>query len=394
MNSLSTDQITPEQKSTDQKYMSRAIQLAKKGLFTTHPNPRVGCVIVKDNQVIGEGYHQLAGQEHAEVNAINSVKKNDLHLIKSATAYVTLEPCSHTGKTPPCADALVESGIKRVVVAMLDPNPQVAGRGVKKLQNAEIDVALGVMEDQARDVNPGFIKRMEKNRPFVRVKMAMSLDGRTAMASGESQWITGSEARHDVQLLRAQSDAVLTGSGTLSNDNPSLNVRLSPIDLGIDKKRDDGNLLEVRQPIRVVLDTHLKMVSSAKLLSLPGNSLIYTCSADTKKIQTLTHAGAELKVLMSSEISLSEVLTDLASREINEVHVEAGATLCGALLSEKLVDEIVIYMAPKIMGNDAKGLFNLPELQQMKDKINLEIKDIRVIGDDWRITAEPKYPLD
>ena len=379
------------QQAADQKYMARAIQLAKKGKFTTHPNPRVGCVIVKNDQVIGEGYHQLAGQAHAEINALSSIVKADIDLLKNATAYVTLEPCSHTGKTPPCADALVNSGIKRVVVAMLDPNPQVSGQGVKKLLDANIVVDTGVLEDQARDLNPGFIQRMEKNRPFVRVKMAMSLDGRTAMASGESQWITGSEARLDVQRLRAQADAVLTGSGTLLDDDPSLNVRLSPTDLGIDNKLIEEHLQQVRQPLRVILDTQLKMKSSAKILSLSGNTLVYTCSADTQKIQELTESGAELKVLMSSEISLSEVLKDLASREINEVHVEAGATLCGALLSGHLVDEIVIYMAPTIMGNDAKGLFNMPELQQMKDKINLNIKDIRAIGKDWRITVVPNY---
>ena len=296
------------QQAADQKYMARAIQLAKKGKFTTHPNPRVGCVIVKNDQVIGEGYHQLAGQAHAEINALSSIVKADIDLLKNATAYVTLEPCSHTGKTPPCADALVNSGIQRVVVAMLDPNPQVSGQGVKKLLDANIDVDIGVLEDQARDLNPGFIQRMEKNRPFVRVKMAMSLDGRTAMASGESQWITGSEARLDVQRLRAQADAVLTGSGTLLDDDPSLNVRLSPADLGIDNKLIEEHLQQVRQPLRVILDTQLKMKSSAKILSLSGNTLVYTCSADTQKIQELTESGAELKVLMSSEISLSEVL--------------------------------------------------------------------------------------
>ncbi|MEH6456072.1 MAG: bifunctional diaminohydroxyphosphoribosylaminopyrimidine deaminase/5-amino-6-(5-phosphoribosylamino)uracil reductase RibD [Cocleimonas sp.] len=371
----------------DQQYMSRAIQLAKKGQFTTHPNPRVGCVIVKDDQIIGEGYHQIAGQPHAEINALSSVKKSNADLIEYSTAYVTLEPCSHTGKTPPCANALVDLGIARVVIAMLDPNPEVSGKGVKKLLNAGIDVSIGALEEQARALNPGFIKRMEQNKPFVRVKMAMSLDGKTAMASGESQWITGSEARQDVQRFRAQADAILTGSGTVLDDNPSMNVRLSSDDLEI----ENGQTESVQQPLRVVLDTNLKIQSTAKMLGLSGDTLIYTCSADTNKIQTLTDAGAEIKILMTSKISLIDILDDLALRQINEIHVEAGATLCGALLSEKCVDEIVIYMAPTILGGDAKSLFNLPQLQSMKDKVNLEIKDIRAVGRDWRITATPVY---
>ncbi len=372
---------------TDQNYMARAIQLAKKGHFTTHPNPRVGCVIVKNNQIIGEGYHLVAGQPHAEVNALSSVKPTNASLIENATAYVTLEPCSHIGKTPPCADALVNSGVKRVVVAMLDPNPQVSGRGVKTLLDANIDVSVGILEEQSRALNPGFIKRMEKNRPFIRVKMAMSLDGKTAMSSGESQWITGSEARQDVQRLRAQSDAILTGTGTVIDDDPSLNVRLKPIDLGFEEDQFES----CRQPLRVVLDSHLRIQSSAKMLCLPGDTLIYTCNGDNDKIKELSQSGAEVKVLTTSHISLHDVVSDLAAREINEVHVEAGATLCGALLSEQLVDEIIIYMAPTILGGDAKSLFNLPALQLIKDKIDLDIKDIRAIGKDWRITAIPNF---
>jgi len=370
--------------SMDQIYMTRAIQLAKKGWFTAHPNPRVGCVVVNNGHIIGEGYHQIAGQPHAEINALASVEKLNADLIENSTVYVTLEPCSHTGKTPPCADFLLNLGIGRVVISMLDPNPQVSGRGVKKLLDAGIDVKVGVLEDQARDLNSGFIKRMEENKPLVRVKMAMSLDGKTAMASGESQWITGSEARQDVQRLRAQADAILTGSGTVLDDNPSMNVRLSPADLGID-------IDEIKQPLRVVLDTDLKIESSAKMLSLSGETLIYSCSNDESQIATLNEAGAEVKVIAANKINLANVLEDLASREINEVHVEAGATLCGALLAEKCVDEIVVYMAPAILGGNAKSLFNLPQLQTMQDKINLEIKDIRAVGKDWRITAIPIY---
>jgi len=270
---------------------------------------------------------------------------------------------------------------------MLDPNPQVSGRGVKKLLDANIDVSVGLLEDQARELNQGFFKRMEQGKPFVRVKLAMSLDGKTAMASGESQWITGSEARQDVQVLRARADAILTGSGTVIDDDPSLNLRLRPDDLSI----DNDHITELKQPLRVVLDTDLKIDKSAKMLGLSGKTLIYTCSSDSQKIQDLSHLNTEIKTLSDDFISLDQVLTDLSSREINEVHVEAGATLCGALLEAQCVDEIVVYMAPTILGGDAKSLFNLPKLQTMKNKINLQIKDIRSVGNDWRITAIPIY---
>lgn len=368
----------------DHRFMARALQLAKKGQYTTSPNPYVGCVLVKSKQIIAEGHTQIAGQAHAEVNALDNAQEST----ENATAYVTLEPCSHIGKTPPCVDALIKAGINRVVIAMLDPNPKVSGRGVKKLLDVNIDVSVGILEDQARQLNRGFFKRMEQGLPFVRIKMAMSLDGKTAMASGESQWITGDQARHDVQRLRAQADAILTGSGTILDDNPSLNLRLKPSDLSLDKSFDGC----LKQPLRVVLDTHLNINESAKILGLAGETLIYSCENDSHKIQTLSDAGAEIKLMQSNKISLLEVLEDLADREINDVHVEAGATLCGALLDEKCVDEIVIYMAPTILGGNAKSLFNLPQLETMKDQINLNIKDIRAIGNDWRITAVPIYP--
>ena len=370
-------------KGIDQIYMARAIQLAKKGKYISSPNPYVGCVLVKNNRIIGEGYTQVAGQAHAEVEAIN----NATEAVENATAYVTLEPCSHTGKTPPCADALIKAGIKRAVISMLDPNPQVSGSGVKKLLDAGIDVSVGLLEEQANQLNSGFFKRMKQGKPLVRVKMAMSLDGKTAMASGESQWITGDAARADVQKMRAQADAILTGSGTIIGDNPSLNVRLKPIDLGIKSR----GITELKQPLRVVLDTHLKIEKNAKVLTLSGNTLIYTSCSDAKKIKHLRQDNVEIKTLEQDNISLHQVLTDLASREINEIHVEAGATLCGALLEGRFVDEIIIYMAPMILGGDARSLFNLPQLQSMKDKINLDIKDIRAIGNDWRITVIPRY---
>ena len=367
--------------SSDQTFMARAIQLARKGQYTTHPNPRVGCVIVKDNQIIAEGYHQRAGQAHAEINAINSATES----LENTTAYVTLEPCSHTGLTPPCANALIDSKISRVVIAMQDPNPQVSGQGIKKLQDAGIEVVSGILEVESRALNPGFIKRMEQGLPWIRVKMAMSLDGKTAMASGESQWITGSAARADVQRLRASADAIMTGSGTAIDDDPSLNVRLTADELDI-----EGQVL---QPLRVVLDSRLQMSLQAKLLTLDGETLIYTCADELQKTKQLESAGARIEILESDSehLSLEAVLKDLASKHINEVHVEAGATLCGALLQQQLVDELIFYMAPTIMGSSARGLFNLPGLDHMKDKINLDILDIRAVGDDWRIRALPIY---
>lgn len=365
--------------SCDYDFMSKAIHLAKKGQYTTHPNPRVGCVIVQNNKIFGEGYHQKAGQAHAEINALANVTEP----MTSATAYVTLEPCSHTGKTPPCVNALIEAGIVRVVIAMQDPNPQVAGQGIKRLQDAGITVEVGILEEQARLLNYGFIKRMEQGLPWVRIKLAMSLDGRTAMASGESQWITGSAARHDVQRLRAIADVILTGSGTVMEDDPSLNVRITAEELDL----DEG--MKYQQPLRVVLDSKLRISTEAKMLKLAGDTLIYTNAENNRKQGELESAGAKVISLGGTKLPLKTVLQDLAKQQINEVHVEAGATLCGALLQEKLVDEIIIYMAPTIMGSNARGLFNLPELDQMKDKIDLKIQDIRAVGDDWRLQIIP-----
>jgi len=379
------------QVNNDHVYMARAIQLAKKGQYTTYPNPRVGCVIVKNSEVVGEGYHHRAGEPHAEINALlqtHSVNKS----AKGATAYVTLEPCSHTGKTPPCANALIEAGVSRVVIAMQDPNPRVAGQGIQRLRDAGIDVvvgAVGVLETEVRALNSGFIKRMEHRLPWVRVKLGMSLDGRTAMSSGESQWITGEDARADVQRLRASADAILTGSGTVLADDPSLNVRASASELGLHAENDKNHEnFEIHQPLRVVLDSALKMSPQSKMLSLEGDTLIYTCSDDANKQQALEKSGAIINQIKPDELGrvpLKPVLQDLAKQQINEVHVEAGATLCGALLQQGLVDEIVLYMAPTIMGANARGLFNIPELDQMKDKIDLTIQDIRAVGNDWRI---------
>ena len=363
-------------------FMARALRLAEKGRYTTHPNPRVGCVIVKQDHVIGEGYHKRAGEPHAEINALQAVNESPA----GATVYVTLEPCSHTGKTPPCADALIDAGVSRVVIAMQDPNPEVAGQGIKRLQDAGITVDAGLLEAQARKLNPGFIKRMEQGLPWLRLKLAMSLDGRTAMASGESKWITGSAARHDVQKLRASADAILTGIGTVLADDPALNVRLEPAELGIEG--------EVRQPLRVVVDSHLKMPFDAQLMRLNGDTIIATrADNDDKLLNAFQSLGVQIVPIETAEdkhVNLHGLLATLAKQEINEVHVEAGATLCGALIQQKLVDEIIIYMAPILMGSDAKGLLNLPGLTAMADKIALNIEDMRAIDKDWRLTLSLK----
>ncbi len=372
----------PEIKPDDYVFMARAIQLAKKGLYTTHPNPRVGCVITKKGEIIAEGYHQRAGEPHAEINALSNCNR----FSHGASVYVTLEPCSHTGKTPPCANALIEAQVSRVVIAMQDPNPQVAGEGIKRLQEAGIEVVVGVLEEQSRQLNPGFIKRMQKGLPWVRVKLAMSLDGCTAMASGEGKWITGEDARYDVQKLRAQADAILTGIGTVAADDPSLNVRLTAQELGIEG--------EVRQPKRVVIDTSLNTPLDAKLLKSAGDKLIVVARETLEQEQQLVRAfktfGVEIlevdKTDGDEHLPLELILQELARQEINEVHVEAGATLCGSLIQAKLVDEMILYVAPVFMGSDAKGLLNLAGLEDMQDLIKVEISDIRKVGNDFRIS--------
>ncbi|MDT8281243.1 MAG: bifunctional diaminohydroxyphosphoribosylaminopyrimidine deaminase/5-amino-6-(5-phosphoribosylamino)uracil reductase RibD [Gammaproteobacteria bacterium] len=364
------------------EYMQRAIRLAKKGQYTTQPNPRVGCVVVKDGDIVGEGWHQVAGAAHAEVIALARAGS----AAKGATVYVTLEPCSHTGKTPPCADALIKAGVKKVITAMIDPNPQVAGSGVKRLQDAGIVTQSGLLEAQARELNPGFIKRMESARPFVRIKMAMSLDGRTAMASGESQWISSEASRNDVQRLRAESSAILTGIETVLVDDPSMNVRLSAQQLGIETQADQV-AGQVRQPKRIVLDSQFRMPSQAKIFSVEGQCIVYT----TVNVENPGDYPFMIETCDSQDgrIDLHWLMKDLAEKEINLLHVEAGSVLCGALLKNDLVDEIIIYMAPHIMGDAAKGLFNLPGLERMKDRISLHIKDVRSVGNDIRITAQP-----
>ncbi len=354
--------------SADTVYMARALQLAKKGLYTTKPNPCVGCVLVRDDVIIGEGWHVKAGLPHAEVEALATVSD-----AKGATAYVTLEPCSHYGKTPPCCDALINSGISRVVAAMQDPNPLVSGRGLDKLKQAGLEVVVGVLEDDAHTLNRGFIKRMTQNRPFVRSKLAMSLDGRTALASGESQWITSTHARADVHRLRAESSAILTGINTVLADDPALNARVN---------------FDVVQPVRVVLDTHLQMPPTAQMATLPGRSLILTCSDDVAKQQRLQHAGFEVyqRAEKNGCLDLDDVMRFLATQQINEILVEAGAVLNGALLAENLIDELIVYIAPSVLGDQGRGLFHLPNILTMADKKALKLLDVRQIGGDLRLT--------
>ena len=368
---------------TDIAYMARAIQLARGGYFTARPNPIVGCVIVKDHRIIGEGFHRKAGEPHAEIHALNAAANN----AKGSTVYVTLEPCSHTGRTPPCANALIEAGVKRVVAAMTDPNPEVAGEGLDRLRAAGIEVTEGVLQSEAMQLNPGFIKRMQHGLPYVRVKLAMSLDGRTAMASGESKWITGEHARVDVHRLRAASGVMMTGSGTILADNPSLTYRLQ------DHEQFRQQIpADAEQPLRVICDSRLLTPTTAKILQRPGNTLIATLQMD-ERAEALQQAGAEVIQIKqdNGKLSLQDLLANLAERGINEVMVEAGAGLAGALLNAKLVDEFIIYMAPHLMGDSARGLMQLPGLDAMADRVVVKIKDIRAIGDDWKITAIPIY---
>ncbi len=357
----------------DISFMSRALQLAERGLYTTAPNPRVGCVLVKDDEIVGEGWHEVAGGPHAEVVALKQAGGE----ARGATAYVSLEPCCHHGKTPPCSEALIAAGVSRVVAAMEDPNPRVAGEGLKQLQQAGIEVASGLLQAQAEALNPGFVQRMRIGRPFVRCKLAMSMDGRTAMASGESKWITGEAARRDVQHLRARSSAIMSGIGTVLADDPSLTVR------------SDSGELAARQPLRVILDPHLSTPESARFLQQPGKSLIVTATEDPEVQERLEQAGAEVVYMPHGPdaIDLHALMGLLVEREINEVQLETGAILSGAVLHAGIIDELVIYMAPKLMGDGARGLFHMPGLDKLADALSLDIRSIRAIGEDWRIIA-------
>ena len=365
----------------DREFMSRALELAAKGRYTASPNPTVGCVLVRDASAIGEGYTRPAGGNHAEVEALGDLSKA---ATSGATAYVTLEPCSHTGKTGPCVDALINAEISRVVIACEDPNPKVAGQGIKLLEQAGIEVACGLFEDQAREINRGFIKRHEHGTPWVLVKMAASLDGRTAMASGQSQWITTPASRKDVQRLRAATCAIITGIGTQMMDDPSLTVRINNDDVGVEDS--------LRQPLRVVVDSRMQMSPESRMLAQPGDTLIATLdqSEQREKALALKAAGADVVFLpaLDGHVDLQQLLLELARRECNNVMVEAGAGLAGAFVAEGLLDELVCYWAPKLFGSDARPMFELP-IQTIDAHLALSVKDIRQIGEDIRITLRP-----
>ncbi|MDD5299544.1 MAG: bifunctional diaminohydroxyphosphoribosylaminopyrimidine deaminase/5-amino-6-(5-phosphoribosylamino)uracil reductase RibD [Gallionella sp.] len=367
----------------DSLWMAQALRLAERGLYTTSPNPRVGCVLVREGSVVGEGWHERAGEPHAEVHALQAAGD----AARGATAYVTLEPCSHHGRTPPCADALLRAGVARVVVAVQDPNPEVAGQGIAKLRAAGIEVEGGLMEAAARELNSGFFARMARGIPWVRSKIAASLDGRTALNNGASKWITGDAARQDVQHWRARSCAVLTGIGTVLADDPQLNVR------GIGTSH---------QPLRAVVDSRLQTPPNARLLQqLPshvsgaggeGRVLIYTATQDAQKIAALEQAGARVVVLPEThgQVDVAAVLRDLAARGCNEVLVEAGSKLNGALFKAGLVDELVLYLAPQLLGDMARGMAQLGELTSLDQRVELEWKDMRHVGKDLRIVARVK----
>lgn len=366
---------------TDERYMARALELARRGRFTTTPNPNVGCVIVRDGQIVGEGWHQRAGEPHAEVHALRMAGDR----ARGATAYVTLEPCSHHGRTPPCCDALIAAGVTRVVAAMQDPNPQVAGRGLHRLYQAGIEVSHGLMMQEAEALNRGFLKRMRTGFPWIQLKLGASLDGRTAMASGESQWITSPAARRDVQRLRAQSSAILSSSATVLADNPSLTVRWSELDSESQRLVDEA---ELRQPVRVIVDSQNRVTPHHKLIEQLGETWLMRQQVDDRHWpETVTQIPVPLR---DSQLDLVALMMVLGQRQINSVWVEAGATLAGALIQAGLVDELIVYVAPKLLGNDARGLCQLAGLTQLADAPVFAFRDIRQVGDDVRLTLTPQ----
>lgn len=364
----------------DQRFMSRALTLARQGQFTTHPNPNVGCVIVRDGEIVGEGWHQRAGEPHAEVHALRMAGDK----ARGATAYVTLEPCSHFGRTPPCCDALIAAGVVRVVAAMQDPNPEVAGRGLYRLREAGIDVSHNLLLSDAEAINRGFLKRMRTGFPFVQLKLGASLDGRTAMASGESQWITSTQARHDVQRLRAQSHAILSTSATVLADDPALTVRWSELGAAAQARYPESSL---RQPIRIILDQHARVTPQHRVVHQPGETWLVRAAADT---QTWPAEVTQwVAPLHQQKIDLVALMMLLGKKQINSLWVEAGATLAGAMLRAGVVDELIVYLAPKLLGDAARGLCHLPGLTHLADAPALRFTDVRQIGPDIRLTLTP-----
>ena len=362
--------------SRDREFMSRALALAARGLYTTTPNPRVGAVLVRDGRIIAEGFHEKAGGPHAEVMALHGAKAVE-GAARGADLYVTLEPCSHQGRTPPCTAALIEAGVKRVVAAMQDPNPQVAGSGFARLREAGIAVASGIMESEARELNIGFVSRMTRGRPWVRMKVAASLDGRTALANRKSQWITGEAARTDGHAWRARACAVLTGFGTVRDDDPQLTVRM---------------VRTPRQPLRVLIDSRLETPPAAKLFDKGadgGGVLVFAGRDEVARRHALEARGAEVVVLPNAEgkVNLPSMLAELARRGVNELHVEAGTRLNGSLLEEGCVDELLIYLAPRLIGGTGLGMFDLSGMTELAQTPMLRMGEITRVGEDVRILA-------
>ncbi len=349
--------------------MSRSLRLAARGLFTTSPNPRVGCVIVGRGEVLAEAWHERAGEPHAEVLALRQAGDR----ARGGTVYLNLEPCCHQGRTPPCTGFLIDAGVARVVVAMEDPNPRVSAGGVTELRRAGIDVDVGLMERQAAELNRGFIQRMRSGRPWVVLKVAASMDGRTAMASGESRWITNEAARRDVQVLRARSSAILTGIGTVAADDPALTVRLPGV---------------VMSPMKVVADSRLSIGERARVFDGGGPVLICTTVSDERRAERLARCGAEVVVLpdCKGEVDLPALMSELSARGVNELLIEAGRTLNGAMLQADLVDELIVYLAPYLLGDAAQGMFRLPGLERLQDRFEFKIRDLRQFGDNLRVT--------
>ena len=357
----------------DELYMARALKLAARGRFTTHPNPNVGCVIVKDGEIVGEGFHYRAGEPHAEVHALRMAGEK----AQGATAYVTLEPCSHHGRTPPCCEALIAAGVSRVVAAMQDPNPQVAGRGLYRLQQEGVDVSHGLMMNEAEALNKGFLKRMRTGFPWIQLKMGASLDGRTAMASGESQWITSPQARRDVQRLRAQSHAILTSSATVLADDPALTVRWDELNADTQALYPQENL---RQPLRIVIDSQNRVTPQHRIVEQAGETLFARTREDER--QWPENVRTLLVPEHNGRLDLVVLMMLLGKQQINSIWVEAGSTLAGALLEAGLVDELIVYIAPKLLGSDARGLCVLPGLEKLAAAPHFKFNEIRQVGPD------------
>lgn len=357
----------------DHGHMAQALRLAERGLYTTSPNPRVGCVLVRDGRVVGEGWHERAGEAHAEVHALRAAAAAGED-VRGATAYVTLEPCSHHGRTPPCAEALVAAGVARVVAAMADPNPLVAGRGLARLAAAGVETAVGLLAEQAGELNVGFVSRMTRGRPWVRLKAAASLDGKSALNNSKSQWITGPEARQDGHRWRARACALVTGVGTVRDDDPQMSVR---------------GVAGARQPLRVVVDSRFETPPDARILQA-GRTLVAGGAGHEARAGALREHGAEVALLPTDargKVDLAELLRELGRRGINEIHLEAGWRLNGSFVKAELVDELLLYLAPCLLGHAARGIFDLPELASLDGKLALKLRDLRQVGPDIRVLA-------